>query len=199
MQTRVNKNLYEIRNTADFNPDKNPGVFISYKRDPDRLMAKECAKILDETSGLYYWLDEERVPSEEDDVKIATCIEEGLDAASALLGIIGTETFKSSWVPYETGGARGRQRFKDRFRGTPQSEEPHPLIAHLIYDPSIKKLPAFIELGIPLRCLCEVQEWAAYIAEILQQKNVPLYEVKNIQRRHGIQNIYERNIRILRP
>ena len=197
MQTRVNKNLYEIRNTADFN--KNPAVFISYKRDPDRPMAKACAKILDETSGLYYWLDEERVPSDEDDVKIATCIEEGLDAASALLGIIGTETFKSSWVPYETGGARGRQRFKDRLQGTPRSEEPHPLIAHLIYDPSIKKLPAFIELGIPLRCLCEVHEWAAYIAEILQQKNVSLYEVKRIQLQHGIQDIYERNIRILRP
>ena len=101
MQNRTTKNLYEIRNTPEFTPDTKPAVFISYKQDPDRDTAKECADII-ESAGLYYWLDVERVPPDEDDVRIAICIEEGLDAASALLGIIGTETFNSSWVPYET-------------------------------------------------------------------------------------------------
>ncbi len=197
MQNRVTKNLYETRNATDFDPDKNPAVFISYKRDPDRPMAKACAEIL-KSEGLYYWLDEERVPSEEDDVEIATYIEEGLDAASSLLGIIGTETFTSSWVPYETGGARGRQRFKKPFRETPLPEKPHPLIAHLILDNSGRKLPAFIKLGTPLRCLCEVQQWAKYIAEILQ-KPLPITfnEAQSIRDNHEIQKIYEKNIQIL--
>ena len=197
MQNRATKNLYEIRNTPEFTPDTKSAVFISYKQDPDRDTARECADII-ESAGLYYWLDVERVPPDEDDVRIAICIEEGLDAASALLGIIGPETFNSSWVPYETGGARGRQRFKDWLQGDLRPEEPHPLIAHFIYDPNISGLPAFIELGTPLRCLCEVQEWAAYIAEVLQQERRSLYEVKSIQRRHKIHEIYERNINYLR-
>lgn len=197
MQNRIIKNLYEIRNTSEFTPDTKPAVFISYKQDPDYDRAIQCADIIN-TSELYYWLDVERIPSNENDIRVATCIEEGLDAASALLGIIGTETFKSSWVPYETGGARGRQRFKDRIQDGLNPEEPHPLIAHYIYDPNITNLPAFIELGIPLRCLCQVQEWVAYIAEILQRKTITLNEVKNLQRQYGIREIYEVNIRYLR-
>ena len=197
MQNHITKNLYEIRNTSSFTPDTKSAVFISYKQDPDKKTATQCANIIKD-AGLYYWLDVERVPPNEDDVKIATCIEEGLDAASALLGIIGPETFNSSWVPYETGGARGRKRFKNRIQDNLHPERPHPLIAHYIYDPDISDLPAFIELGTPLRCLCEVQEWTAYIADILRQEPVTLYEAKRLWERHKINEIYERNIRYLR-
>ena len=192
------KNLFESRNTIDFNPE-NPenreAVFISYKRKSDRDMAQTCAAILKDTPGLYYWIDEEHAEAKDSDIEIARCIEEGLDATSALLGIIGTDTLKSAWIPYEIGGARGRQRFNERFdKERLLEEEAHPLIAHLIYEPSITELPGFIKLGTPLRCLCEVQQWAAYIAEILRKESVPLYEVRSIRKQHGIQDIYKKNV-----
>ena len=195
------KNLFEHRNTRDFNPE-NPenqaAVFISYKREPDRDMAQICATILKDTPGLYYWIDEEHAEAKDSDINIARCIEQGLDATSALLGIIGKQTLDSAWIPYEIGGARGRQRFNKRFdKDSLSAEKPHPLIAHLIYDPTVTNLPGFIELGTPLRCLCEVQQWAAYITEILEKKIVPLNEVQSLQKRYGIQDIYEKNIQFL--
>ena len=192
------KNLFELKNTRDFNlenPEHQEAVFISYKREPDRGMAQVCAAILKDTPGLYYWIDEEHAEAKDSDINIARCIEEGLDATSALLGIIGKKTLESAWIPYEIGGARGRQRFNERFDNERWSEEEaHPLIAHLIYDSSITELPGFMELGTPLRCLCEVEQWAAYIADILRKESVPLNEVRIIQKRHGIQDIYKKNV-----
>jgi hypothetical protein len=164
-------------------------------------------QILEGTPGLHYWFDEEdeclaSAQSKISDINIATCIEKGLDAASALLGIIGPETFDSPWISYEIGGARGRQRFSKHFTASPP--EPHPLIAHLIHDTDISNAPDFVSLGIPLQCLCEVQQWAQYIAEMLKAiQETPFYEnivtkVQRLQEDHGIQEIYERNTRHLR-
>ena len=63
--------------------------------------------------------------AENDDLQKAVCIEQGLDVSSALLGIIGPGTFDSPWIPYEIGGARGRDRYARH------TEIPHPRIAHL--------------------------------------------------------------------
>ncbi len=196
----LTKNLFEVGQRS-FDPDTKSIVFISYRRVYcDTQMARKCAEILDETPGLHYWLDEndecmQHAQAQNDEVKTALCIEQGLNVSSALLGIIGPGTFTSPWIPYEIGGARGRQRFSKPF-DTPLSV-PHPLIAHLIHDIDVRKVPAFVALGIPLTSLDEVQQWAAYIAAILQKRSVPLHEVKSIQRQRGIRDIYERNTRRL--
>lgn len=195
-RTALTKNLFETVHTAGVDPETQEGVFISYKREPDRDIAYRCAEMLEETPGLYYWIDEEHAEAKGSDLQIAQCIEEGLDATSALLGIIGSQTFKSAWIPYEIGGSRGRHQNSERFNRGPLPEEMHPLIAHLIYE-STPPLPGFIRLGVPLRGLCEVQQWAAYIAEILQQKPMQIHESISIQEKHGIQEIYEKNIGLL--
>ena len=188
------KNLYEYRNTSLLDPEKQNIVFISYKHDPDRVIARTCVQIIYD-AGLFHWIDEEQIDPTANDIRIAGSIEQGLDVASALLGIIGDQTLDSSWIPYETGGARGRQRFNQRFdKKYWYQEGPHPLIAHFIHDTSITNLPAFIKLGTPLRYLCEVEQWAAYIVEILQHKSISAIDVYGIQRTHGIQAIYEKNI-----
>lgn len=207
MQTRTHltKNLFEARQSLSFDPNKESVVFISYRHVYcDTQMARQCAEILEAIPGIYYWFDKEdeciaNAQSEISDINIATCIEKGLDAASALLGIIGPETFDSPWISYEIGGARGRQRFSKYFTVSPS--EPHPLIAHLIHDTDISNAPDFVSLGIPLQCLCEVEQWAKYIAEML--KPIPLYEniltkAQRLQDRYGIKDIYERNTRHLR-
>ena len=99
--------------------DEDQIVFISYRNVwPDKNHAEKCANIVKGTEGLDIWFDKESKCLEQanSDVEIAGCIEQGLDVASALLSIIGPETFTSPWVPYETGGARGRQRFVQPFQ-----------------------------------------------------------------------------------
>ena len=205
MQHRhLTKNLFEVGERT-FNPDTKSTIFISYRRTHcDSYMARECAEILEDINGLHYWLDEDdkcmqNAQAKNDDIKTAHCIEEGLDVSSALLGIIGPGTFDSPWIPYEIGGARGRQRYEKPFNLQPSS--PHPLIAHLIHEVDIRKVPAFVSLGIPLNSLDEVKKWTQSIADILEKKHrgVPLYETKSIQYQYGIQDIYEKNSRLLKP
>ncbi len=198
------KNLFEVGQRS-FDPDIKSVVFISYRRKIcDMQMAGKCADILESIDGLHYWLDEDdkcmqHAQAAKDDVKTALCIEQGLDVSSALLGIIGPGTFDSPWIPYEIGGARGRQRYAKPFDTPPSA--PHSLIAHFIHEVDISEVPAFVALGIPLRSLDEVEKWAQSIADILQKKHtpVPFYETKSIQNRYGIQDIYEKNSRLLKP
>ena len=131
-------------------------------------------------------------------------IERGLDVSSALLSVIGHATWYSPWVPYEIGGARGRQRFFKPF--TPYSSSdpppvPHPLIAHYLHDRQQKKAPAYIALGTPLVTLAEVTEWAKSVAGILRRirdgmtGNTLLTETRQVQDLYGVQDIYEKNVR----
>lgn len=207
-KNRFTNNEKLIRSFQD--DDTQNTVFISYRRKPgDTRMARKCAEILEDISGLHYWLDEDdacmqHAHAENNDLKKALCIEQGLDVSSALLGIIGPETFNSPWIPYEIGGARGRQRYK-----TFQDTLPNPLIAHLIHDVERKKVPAFVGLGTPLLYrqdtydpLYEVRKWVESVAEILQQASlstgISSYRTKRIQDRHGIEDIYRRNTRNLK-
>ncbi len=200
----LTKNLFEVGQRS-FDPDIKSVVFISYRRKIcDMQIALKCAEILENIDGLHYWLDEhdkcmEQAQAEKDDVKTALCIEQGLDVSSALLGVIGPGTFDSPWIPYEIGGARGRQRYAKPFNTLPSA--PHPLIAHFIHDVDISEVPAFVAIGTPLRWLEEVEKWAQSIADILKEKHkpVPIYEAKSIQNQYGIQDIYEKNSRLLKP
>lgn len=152
--------------------DEDQIVFISYRNVwPDKNHAEKSANIVKGTEGLDIWFDKESKCLEQanSDFEIASCIEQGLDIASALLSIIGPETFASPWVPYETGGARGRQRFVEPFQA--QNMYPRfrdsissPLIAHLIQS---EKVPQFVKLGTPLYDIDHVKPWAESIVEIL--------------------------------
>ena len=80
----LTKNLFEVRQTRSFDPDTKSVVFISYRRTIcDKYMARKCAEILEKINGLSYWLDEDdecmkNAQAENDDIKTALCIEEGL-------------------------------------------------------------------------------------------------------------------------
>lgn len=208
MQTEIvlTKNRFT---TGQYNPGDKKIVFVSYKRNPDRYIARKCAEILEGTPGLDYWFDEDdecmaEAQAKNSDLKTAICVERGLDVSSALLGVTGPATWYSAWVPYEIGGARGRQRFFKPF--TPYSFSdpppvPHPLIAHYLYDRQQKKAPAYIALGTPLVTLDEVAEWAKSVAGILRrigdgmEGNTLLTETRQVRNLYGIQDIYEKNTR----
>ena len=195
-------NRFKASQEAGFNADAESLVFISYKRSPDFPIAYECAKRLD-SAGIGYWIDEEdeciaNAQSKRSDIHIAECIEKGLDASSALLSIIGPETWRTPWVPYEIGGARGRQRFSI----TRTFPRPHPLIAHLIHG-AIEDAPDFIALGTPLTSLYEVTQWATSVAEILKEsrksynRKVDYADRERIRSFYRVDKIYETNTKHL--
>lgn len=203
----LRKNRFGINRSADFKPGEEVIVFISYKRSPDLPLALKCAEIL-ESVGISCWIDQKdkciaRAQSKRSDIEIANCIEKGLDDASALLGIIGPETFESSWVPYEIGGARGRQRFK-RFISADYQPIPHPLIAHFIHsDVDIRRVPEYVALGTPLVSSTQLSWWAESVVEILKEiegdslQKIKFSNARSIRKSHGIEAIYDRNVRYL--
>lgn len=213
MRTRpvLLNNRFKASQEQGFDPEAESLVFISYKRSPDFDIAYECAQRLD-SAGINYWIDEEDEcianaqswsSNTKKAIETAKCIEKGLDASSALLGIIGPETFNSSWVPYEIGGARGRQRFRNFYSGDYQPI-PHPLIAHFIHgDVDIRKVPEYVALGTPLISLTEVSLWARSVAKILTEirdaitRKITFTDAKEIREPYGIEDIYNKNIRYL--
>lgn len=208
MQYRAT-NLFRASRSYDFTPEEERIVFVSYRREPiDMQLALECVNMLRSIPGLNYWFDEHdecmaEAQDQNSDIATANCIEHGLDVASALLGIIGPETFESPWISYEIGGARGR--FTDSDGAVEPPPPPHPLIAHYIHG-EIEEFPAFVALGTPLRCLCEVQEWAESLSKVLRMIHVqggPINEsvlsaARSIHVDNRVQAIYERNTRHLR-
>lgn len=140
--------------------------------------------------------------ADNDDIQKAVCIEQGLDVSSALLGIIGPGTFDSAWIPYEIGGARGRHRYSQPFRGAVPPNQAHPLIAHFIHDTNIlSEVPGFVGLGIPLVSREEVKAWAESVAEILDDsktKSLSFTRADEITATHGIDVISHRNTARLR-
>lgn len=204
MRTRpvLLNNRFKASQEQGFDPESESLVFISYKRSPDFDIAFECAQRLD-SAGIGYWIDEEdecivNAQSKGSDIHIAECIEKGLDVSSALLSIIGPETWNTPWVPYEIGGARGRQRFSVLFTDV----RPHPLIAHLIRG-NINDAPDFVALGTPLTSLYEVTQWAKSVVDILEAAKkesdgkLLMRTRRNIQNYHGIDKIYETNTKHL--
>ena len=88
-------------------------VFISY-----RSTDKDLAVAADETltkSLVDIYVDEDdellkQAKEVNDYLGIASCIEDGLDRCTHLLGLLTSNTRDSWWVPYEIGGAKGRGR-----------------------------------------------------------------------------------------
>ena len=170
-------------------------VFISYRnRFPDAEWAEECADIVRKTYGLDIWFDKKDacLPEGSPAPEIARCVEEGLDVASALLGVISPQTFTSPWPPYEIGGARGRQRFVEPFQdwsGRFPNLAPNPLIAHLV---TSGNNPEFISLGTPLQDLDDVKKWADTVSKIFATINESssgsslLQKAYRLQEAHGL-------------
>ena len=199
-------NLFQTSRSYDFTPEKERIVFVSYRRDDEQL-ALECVDILKRIPGLNYWFDKHdecmaEAQDQNSDIAIANCIEHGLDVASALLGIIGPQTFESPWIPYEIGGARGR--FTDSDPAVEPPPLPHPLIAHYIHGIGIEQTPAFVALGTPLISRCEVEQWAESLSKVLRM--IPggpingnlLAEARSIHVDNHVQAIYEKNTQHLR-
>ena len=163
------KNYAELGRSRITSGDKI--VFISYRnRSPDAEYAETCADIVRKTYGLDIWYDKKDacLPDGSPAQEIARCVEEGLDIASALLGIITQQTFTSPWPPYEIGGARGRQKFIEPFKDPYESFPDislNPLIGHLIT--SINN-PEFVSLGTLLKELEHVKKWAETISDIFE-------------------------------
>lgn len=161
------KNYAELGRSAVSGEEKI--VFISYRNlSPDAEYAEKCADIVQKTYGLDIWFDKKDacLPAGSPPDAIARCVEEGLDIASALLGVITSQTFSSPWPPYEVGGARGRQKFVEPFQdwhAGPPYPTPNPLIAHLIKS---KNNPEFVSLGTQLYGCDRVKKWAETISKI---------------------------------
>lgn len=145
-----------------------PCVFVSYRHDePDQSMARGAAKFLMDM-GLDIFFDENDACLREAEAKssdraVALCIERGLDSSTALLGTVSRVTFESPWIPYETGGARGRKRYlthvPEDYRQLFQFPEGSLSIAHLINEHA-DRVPGFVRLGIPLLDRRELEAWA---------------------------------------
>ena len=136
MQYRhLTKNCFTTRSYSP--QDDENIVFISYRRTIcDKYEARKCAEILEDINGLHYWLDEDdkcmqNAQAENDDIKTAHCIEEGLDVSSALLGIIGPGTFDSPWIPYENWWCPRTATVRETFQPTTIHSAP----AYRSFDP----------------------------------------------------------------
>lgn len=212
---QLRKNLFTTKGYTRQNSENI--VFISYRREyPDIDIARECAERLERIDGVHYWLDEKDKCMQQardigDEVRKgvqqALCIEQGLDSASALLGIIGPNTFNSPWIPYEIGGARGRQQFRNGFSFPPGFPSnlppnfptlPHPLLAHRIEDIDLSEVPAFVALGNLLTSSDEVEDWAQSVVKLGFLVHSSPSDVEDIQREYKLDKIYVRNTEPLR-
>jgi hypothetical protein len=133
-----------------------PCVFISHRsRDKEaaRIVATEICKY-----DLDVYLDErdeklQQAVATSHDEGIAYCIEDGLNNSTALLGILGPETFGSWWVPYEIGGAHGR-RIE---------------VAHLVHK-DVREVPSYVKIAKVLLDTYDFHDW------VQELRPVPLSE-----------------------
>jgi len=120
-------------------------VFISHNS-LDKPMARAIAAALME-AGINIYYDEHdkllQLATENSDSKaIVKCIEVGLDSSTHLLGLITKTTYSSWWVPYEIGGASGRNR----------------KCAHIIAS-DVDRLPEYIKIAPVLLDIDHLFKW----------------------------------------
>ncbi len=90
----------------------------------------------------------------EDDAAIVKCINDGLDKSTHLLGLLTEKTFKSWWVPYEIGGANGRERKCGHLISGKVTELPsYVSVAPILQD--IDDLAGWLSKTIPLSTLSD--------------------------------------------
>ncbi len=125
-------------------------VFISYHTG-DKRMAETVAMLLS-TLGINFYLDThdgnlEISPSRSSDAAIVKAMERGLNRSSHLLSIISDQTRGSWWVPWESGGAHGRQME----------------CALLLLD-DVKELPSYLQVIPHLQVQSDLWGWLSKLA-----------------------------------
>ena len=133
-------------------------VFISHKSE-DKPMARVVAKALLDM-GVNIYFDERDVilqtaATDGNDQAIVKCINDGLDHSTHLLGLITKNTFKSWWVPYEMGGATGREK----------------ICGHLVSS-DVTELPSYVKVAPLLLDIDSLAEWVKKISPISFSKEV---------------------------
>jgi hypothetical protein len=153
-QNLFNKSMGKIYNAA-----YSPCVFISHSK-KDKDFAKYVADALLAMSVDIYFDEYDQVLNHNQnidaDVVIVKCIEDGLDNATHLLGLITPNTKNSWWVPYEIGGATGRKKE----------------CAHLVKG-DVVDLPAFIRNN---RIFPDQYDLAKWIESLTKQSSTILKE-----------------------
>jgi len=134
-------------------------VFISHKSE-DKPMARAVAEALTEM-GVDIYFDEEdelltAAARRGDAEALVTCIEDGLDKCTHLLGLVTSNSLgsKSWWIPYEIGGATGRQKE----------------CVHLV-EVSLDRVPEFVKISRTLNDLIDLRRW---VVELLGVSSVGL-------------------------
>lgn len=122
-----------------------PCVFISHRK-TDKIVARKIMNFL-HTMELDTYFDQndtrlQTVHAAGNEEAVASCIEDGLNHCTHLLGIISVNTAGSWWVPYEIGSARGRKK----------------PIAHLMLR-GVDSYPEFIKLGRVLIDQYDLEKW----------------------------------------
>lgn len=123
-----------------------PCVFISHYSGDKETARKIAHAVMNLGLDVYfdeYDADLALAAAVGDDLKIAQCIEKGLDRSTHLLGVITDRTFGSWWVPYEIGGSTGRGR----------------AVAHIV-DKKVHHPPSYLSLGAIIRTVEELRAWA---------------------------------------
>ena len=88
-------------------------VFLSHKSEDKPMARAVAAALLDMGADIYFDESDKLLQAAStagNDAAIVSCIEDGLNRSTHLLGLITKRTFDSWWVPYEIGGATGRKR-----------------------------------------------------------------------------------------
>jgi len=145
------QNLFESRQRSIHPVNSgSPCVFISHNS-KDKPMANAVANILTDMGVDIYFDAKDRIlqnaSASDNDAVIVKCIEDGLDKSTHLLGLITTNTFRSWWVPYEIGGANGRNKG----------------CAHLI-DSNVNDLPSYIKVKPVLIDISSLIKWVAKLS-----------------------------------
>jgi TIR domain len=143
------RNLFESRGVKTASSKPEIAVFISHSR-LDKCEARKVASYLIKC-GIDVYFDEkdaalQLADANDDHLNVVRCIEDGLSNCTHLLGIITENTKKSWWVPYEIGGATGRQR----------------ACAHLI-DGQVKNLPSYVKAATILADRGALTDWLSNI------------------------------------
>lgn len=142
------RNLFEdFRSTTRANASSPICVFISHKSEDKPMARSVAAALLDMGVDIYF--DENdtilrAAAASGSDRAIVACIEDGLSRATHLLGLITKHTFNSWWVPYEIGGATGRQR----------------PCGHIVAS-DVDRLPSYVRVAPLLLDIYELTRWIA--------------------------------------
>jgi hypothetical protein len=157
------RNLYGLNEAlAKTAAAARPCIFISYTSD-DRSAANEVADLCT-SLDVNVWLDTRdisvlRANETGDKKQLVDAIDKGLAHSTHLLGVLGPTTFRSWWVPYEIGAARGNRK-----------EAAHLTLAN------VSEVPDYVAVSPLLQDELQLRAWLTRLAPAELQKSHALVE-----------------------